>query len=300
MRELTKIWLIIAALCILVGASVFTAMLANANWDFSNLSTEKFQTQAYTSVSPITDISIDTTTASITLCFTQDDTATVVCKELENAPHSVSFENGNLTVNQQDNRAWYDHIGVHFSAPEITIYLPEKQYGALNINVTTGDIHIPNGFTFRQMNIVATTCDVDLGANVTGSLAVKVTTGDIEITDAAFGSVALITTTGKTELTNVKSDIIYSSGSTGDIYLENVIATKNLNITRSTGDVTFKDSDAEAIYIEVSTGNVTGSLLTGKIFSVTTNTGKISVPENTPGSTCVITSSTGDIRISVN
>ena len=295
MHKSTKIWLIIAAALILVGAALFTAMLAKSNWDFSNLSTAEFQTETYTSQSPITNISIDSATADITFCLSETDSTKVVCYEMEKAPHNVYFEDGDLVIEEDDQRKWYDHIGIIFATPKITVYLPMNEYGTLNIDLTTGDVSIPSDFTFQSITIEGTTCDVELSANTTETLTVKTTTGDVNISNAEFGTVALLATTGDMTLTNVKSEIIYTSGSTGDISLENVIVEKNLNITRTTGDVKLRDSDADSICIQLSTGDVTGNLLTGKIFSVKTNTGKISVPENSHGGTCVITTSTGDI-----
>ncbi|MBQ2892748.1 MAG: DUF4097 family beta strand repeat protein [Oscillospiraceae bacterium] len=294
-----KTWLIIAAVIILVGAALFTAMLAKSNWDFANLSTAEFQTETYTSQSPITNISIDSTTADITFCLSETDSVKVVCYEMEKAPHNVRFDEGNLTIEEDDQRKWYDHIGINFSTPKITVYLPKSECGTLEIDLTTGDVSIPSDFTFESITVKGTTCDATVNASVIDSLTVKTTTGDVNISNAEFGTVSLLATTGDMTLTNVKSKIIYTSGSTGDICLENVIVEKNLNITRTTGDVRFKDSDAGSILIQLTTGDVTGNLLTGKIFSVKTGTGKISIPENTPGSTCVITTGTGDIRISV-
>ena len=297
MRKSTKVWLIIAASLLLIGAGIFTAMLQRSNWDLATLSTIEYTSNTYTSLDQIQDISIDTETADIRFLYAESDCIKIVCYEMEKAQHLVSFNGGKLVIEQDDRRLWYDHIGINFDTPKITIYLPKNEYGSLAINITTGDISIPSDFTFESITIEGTTCDASLSASTTGTLTVKTTTGDVNIANAEFGSVALLATTGDMALTNVKSEIIYTSGSTGDISLTNVIAEKKLNITRTTGDVKFKDSDADSIYIQVDTGDITGNLLTGKIFAVETSTGKVSVPENTPGGTCVITTTTGNINI---
>ena len=62
--------------------------------------------------------------------------------------------------------------------------------------------------------------------------------------------------------------------------------------------MTFKDSDANTIDIEATTGNVTGNLLSDKTFDVKSNTGRVNVPETT-GPICKIRTSTGDIVLTI-
>ena len=73
-----------------------------------------------------------------------------------------------------------------------------------------------------------------------------------------------------------------------------------MNIDTDTGDVKLDACDANSIDIETDTGDVMGSLLTPKIFDTDTNTGRVSVPQSSEGGLCKITTSTGDIEISVN
>ncbi|MBQ8768214.1 MAG: DUF4097 family beta strand repeat protein [Oscillospiraceae bacterium] len=318
MRKITKIWLIIAVALIVIGGVIFAAILSQSNWDFTTLSTVNYQTKTYTSLEQFNDIAIETETADITFLFSENDSTKVVCYEMEKVPHSVSFDGGKLTIRDTDQRQWFDHIGISFVAPKITIYLPKSEYGALNISTTTGGIFIPQDFQFESIHISGTTGDIDSSATVSGAFTVKLTTGNISVKNAIIGSLDLTTTTGRTTLSDVtcSGDIrtnvstgkvnlanircinFSTDGSTGDISLENVIADKQMIINRSTGDVKIKDSDANSLNIQLDTGNVTGNLLTGKIFTVESDTGKIRVPENSPGGICVITTSTGDILIS--
>ena len=56
--------------------------------------------------------------------------------------------------------------------------------------------------------------------------------------------------------------------------------------------------DADNIYVILSTGNVKGTLLSSKIFNVTSKTGIVEVPETYTGGICKIKVSTGNIKIS--
>ena len=81
--------------------------------------------------------------------------------------------------------------------------------------------------------------------------------------------------------------------------MDNVIAAEKLSIERSTGDVKFDGSDATEIYVKTDTGDVTGSLLTDKVFITQTDTGDVDVPKTTTGCRCEIITDTGDIRIKI-
>ncbi len=317
MRKSTKIWLILAASIILIGAGIFTAMLAKCNWDFGRMSTLEYKTNTYTSFEQFQNISIETETADITFIFTEINCSRVVCYEMEKAPHSVIFDGEKLVIKQIDHRLWYDYLGINFDMPKIKVYLPKTEYGALDIITTTGDVSIPANFKFESVNIAGTTGDIKCRANISGALKVKMTTGDMTLENASIGSLDFAASTGKTvindvtsygdmrinvssgkmDLTNIKCNSFSTNGTTGDISMDNFVAGNLLMINRTTGDVRLRDSDARFIHIQLNTGDVIGNLLTGKNFTAKSSTGKISVPENTTGGTCIITTSTGNIKI---
>ena len=77
------------------------------------------------------------------------------------------------------------------------------------------------------------------------------------------------------------------------------IASENFSVKRSTGNVKFNDCDAAEIYVKTDTGDVTGSLLSDKVFIANSDTGRIDVPKTVTGGRCEIDTDTGDIRITV-
>lgn len=81
--------------------------------------------------------------------------------------------------------------------------------------------------------------------------------------------------------------------------MKRVIAEGEFDIKSDTGDVKFSDSDAEEIYAETDTGDVTGTLCSEKIFQTHSDTGDIHVPDSLTGGRCKITTDTGDIEIRI-
>lgn len=320
MKKSTKAWLITAASLILIGCILFAGVMSTLGWDFAKLSTVRFETNTHDVTEPFGNISLVTDTANIVFALSNDGKCSVECYEEENAKHSVTVENGTLTVKVNEQKNLYDYIGFNFGSPKITFYLPNTEYSALSVKGDTGNIEIPKGFTFESADISLSTGDVGFSAAARETVKIKTSTGNICAEDTSADSLTLSVTTGKitvsdvtctgditvgvstgeTDLTNVSCKNIISDGTTGRIFLNRVIAENKLSIKRSTGDVKFRSCDAAGLYVKTSTGNVTGSLLTDKVFITETGTGRIDVPETSVGGRCEIKTDTGDIEIKIN
>ena len=209
--------------------------------------------------------------------------------------HSVSVQDGTLTVSFVDDRTWYEHIGFIFHSPKVTVYLPETEYASLVIKGSTGDVEIADEIKFDSAQISLSTGDIRVNNISAGTLDFSASTGDIVISNVTCtGDIKASVTTGDVKMMNVTCRNLISSGSTGDISLDNVIAAEKFSIERSTGDVKFNSSDAAEIYVKTSAGDVTGALLTE------TSTGSVNVPKTITGGNCEIVTSTGDIKIEIS
>lgn len=279
MRKSTKIWLISATSLVVLGCIIFSVAMTKNHWDFTKLNTANYETNTYQISEEFSSISMNTDTADILFLPSDEGMCKVVCYEMTNAKHSVTIQNSTLTINVTDEKEWYDYVGITFGTPKITVYLPGTEYDSLFIKEDTGDIEVPRDFKF-------------------GSIDILISTGDVTITGATCeGDLKINVSTGKTNLTDIKCKNLISDGSTGNISLKNVIATENFSIERSTGDVNFDGCDANEILVKTDTGDVTGKLLSEKIFITQTSTGDVNVPKSTTGGKCEITTSTGDINI---
>lgn len=314
-----KTGLIIATSLVTIGLIMFVAVMATCNWDFSELSTEKYETNTYELEEKISSISLDTDTADILLAPTEGEICKIVCYENENVKHSVAVQNGTLIINVVDEREWYEYIGVNFNTPKLTVYLPETEYASLLIKGSTGDIEIPRNLKFSDIDISTSTGAVQSFASDSASIQIKTSTGSIFVENISTqaldlrvstgevtvrnvtcgGDINIVVSTGKTNINNTQCKNLISSGNTGDIFLKDVISAETFSINRSTGDVKFDGCDAAEISVETDTGDVTGSLLSEKIFIAQTDTGKISVPRSTIGGKCEIKTDTGDILLRV-
>ena len=315
MKKSIMISLIVAGALVLFGAGLFAGAMTAVGWDFSILNTYEVVNNTYDVDEPFTNISIDTDTVDIRFAKSSDGMCRVATRDTSNHIYSVAVEDGTLHIRVDFKGLFEIGIGVYDSF--VTVYLPEDAYGTLTIKEDTGDIEIPGNFSFESMDIELDTGDVVSHADVTGTCRIEATTGDIKVENASVGALALRTTsgditvidvvcagnfsanvrTGDTFLTNLTCTDLTSTGTTGELKLTNVITSGKIDIMRDTGDVTFEGADAASIKVHTSTGDVTGTLLSDKIFRHKTSTGRVELPQTTTGGVCDITTDTGDISI---
>lgn len=280
MNKKTVAWLIAAASLVVVGCVVFGSSMRMLNWDFTKLSTTKYETNEYTLVDEYQNISLVADTADIVLLPSETANTSVICYEQKNAKHAVAVKDGTLVIELENTKKWYEYIGINFGSPKITVSIPRREYDVLAVKVSTGDIWVEK-VAVEQVSL-------------------SVSTGKVTATDVTCeGDMTVRVSTGKTNLTDVYCKNLMSSGDTGSLSLKNVIATGKYSIERSTGDVKLERCDAAELFIKTDTGDVSGSLRTGKVFETTTDTGRVNVPKGTAGGKCEIITNTGDIKIDI-
>lgn len=275
-----KKWLIIAVCLMVVGLAVSLTALGLAGFDFMKLGTQNMKTKVYEPKERFWSIQMDVTTGDIAILPSPDGKVQVVCYEEEKVPFNATVEEDTLVIRQQDQRKWYDHIGLHLQKPSVTVYLPAGQYGDLQIQSTTGDIRVTEDFLFQNADIALTTGDVKWSSPVEMNLSVCCTTGDVEIADITCG------------MLNIENR-------TGDVELERTQAFEKLTVSLTTGDVELNRVDAGTISIIATTGDITCKLLTDKYFVADTTTGDVTVPVSGGGGQCYLKTTTGDIEAEI-
>lgn len=319
MKTKTKVWLILAASLVLIGGVLFAGVMTTREWDFTKLSTVKYETNTHEINAGFDAVSINTDTADITFVYSPGENCKVECHEEEKANHVITVENNTLLIESVSKEKWYDDIGINFGQSRITVYLPETEYTYLLIEESTGDIEMPEAFRFKEVDILLSTGDVTFYASASERIKIETSTGDICVDGISAGALDLTVSTGKVTvssvtcegdvtvgvstgrsvLTDIECENLVSEGDTGAIWLNHVIVRETLSIERSTGEVKLDGSDAAEIFVKTDTGDVTGSLLTEKVFITQTDTGSVDVPKTVSGGKCEITTDTGDIKIEI-
>ncbi len=317
MRNAGK-WIIAAVVLLVLGLVVCGAALGMLGFNFKNLGTVKYVTKTYDAPADFRNIRIDAYTEDIAFVLSDDGKCSVVCREEENDPTDVSVQGDTLTIGKKARHGWtFMNIGVVTETPSITVYLPGSEYAALTVDADTGDVEIPEDFSFESINVSLDTGDVRCLAPAEGDIAIETSTGHISVSDLTAAGMRLTTDTGRVELS--KADIkgsleirvstgrvtledvtcsdFTSDGDTGRLIMTNVVMPGSLRLERSTGNIELNGCDAGSIIIKTDTGDVSGTLLTEKVFITESDTGKIDVPHTVTGGTCEISTDTGNITI---
>lgn len=317
MNKITKIWILIATSLFVVGCVAFGGVMSMLNWDFNKLSTIKYETNTHNISEKFNEISLITNTSDIRFQPSDDGQCKIICYEEEKQKHTISVQDNRLSIQINDERKWFNHIGINLKSPKITVYIPSGEYGNLAVRSSTGDVYIPNNFSFHSIFIKTSTGHITNNASATDTMQIQTTTGSIKTENILAGKIELSVTTGDikarsincngefkinvdtgdTKIVDAKCNTLTSIGDTGDLTLQNVISEAKISIERSTGDVELKQCDASELHIKTTTGDVGGSLCSEKVFIVNTSTGRIDVPKTMTGGKCEISTSTGDIEL---
>ena len=278
MSSVKKGWLIAAAVLVVGGLLMVGGAVYFCDLDFHQFNTLKYEMHS-TDIDPeFEQIDIDASVAAVSIELSPDGNCRMDCYEPSKMKHSAQVENGVLKIREV--QKWEGGFGIDMEEPTLTLYLPKDQYAALKLMVDTGDIRVPKIFTFDRVQIGSDTGDVDFQAGVTSQAQFKTDTGTVKAVGVSCGNFT------------AESD-------TGEILLENVIASGTLDVTSQTGDVRLKECDGAEIYITTDTGDVKGTILTEKVFLTETDTGEVNVPKSLTGGRCEITTQTGDIDIMI-
>ncbi len=325
MKKQTKIWLVTAICLVLVGAVMFSVAMTSLKWDFNKFGNRVFVTNTYSfSADSFTDIAVESDEADVYFRYSEDEECKIVCYEVENLLHTVEVVNGKLTIRRNDTRELIDFLSFGGGNPEITVYLPKREYNSLLVRKSTGDTTIPEDFWFENIDINHSTGDVICKASATGRITIRTSTGDITTEDiyakclsitVSTGEVNLNTvtcqgnanvkvSTGKAFISDLSCENFDSEGNTGDLTLTDVIATKNMNLERSTGDIFLNACDAAELRIRTDTGDITGILLKDKpIFGVDERSDEwwdsYEVPAQFSGNFCQYSTDTGEVDIKI-
>ncbi|MBP5216691.1 MAG: DUF4097 family beta strand repeat protein [Bacilli bacterium] len=316
MKAFVKVLLILGGVLVVAGGVVLGVGLATRN----SSENSKLITTPYEFAEEFTDFDFNLNVADLEFKASEDGKYKVECVEKEKLYHEVKVENHTLTVVAHDTYQWYEKIFGFNGNLKVTVSMPSGSYNDLKIESSTGNIKINKDFSFHSVNSKLSTGNTTFYANVEETLELKASTGNIVVEDvnckeATFkastgnlelknltvsGSLTTDADTGNQRMSHIRCKNLSSTFGTGNITLQDVIADEKMSLDGSTGDVRFDDSDAHDIEVHTSTGDVTGTILTGKIFDVRAHTGKPEYPSSTANAGfCLIETHTGRIRISV-
>lgn len=319
MKTSKKIVIIVAVAMIVGGLAISVSALAMLDFDFTKMNTIAFVTNTYEIDEEISSISVNGAECDVRIIPSEDGHCKVVCQESDKISHSIGVENNKLIIERHDNRKWYEHIGVYWGDMEVAIYLPQGEYDDLYAKNLSGDIDIPEGFSFESAEVQSTSGNVRFHAAVSGELSAQSTSGEVYIGNSAPTKLTATSTSGNVTVDNVtvresvtvkavsgdmklsgiRCKSVIANTTSGKIDFSDVITTESIRAESVSGDIDLHMCDGADLRFKTSSGDVSGTLLTEKIFLTDTTSGDVDVPRSVSGGECEVTTVSGDIAFDI-
>ena len=193
-----KMLMLIATFLVAIGliGALFT-------FSTSGATTEKEQTEVIQNAD-ITDIWVKSENATMNIVSTTDDQITLVFTAPESKHHlyelAIEENEESLAIELKEKFLQFISLDLSLSSPQITLYLPEKDYDVLELNGVNGKMVVRDA-TITDINVKNVNGRIQLTdleaentsvASDNGSISIENVTGQIT-TDVTNGSTALIT-----------------------------------------------------------------------------------------------------------
>lgn len=274
--------LIIALLFIILGFVICISALYYIGFDLFKLQTVEMKKDTSYIDGEFDSISVETVEADLLIKRADDGKCKLVYTVRKGTDFSAETRGGVLTVKEKDatNRKWYDNIGIWMEDCSVVLYLPETAYESIRASTVSGDIALPKGFSFGDVDATTTSGDVKISSSSEGKINVTTTSGDVSVGERTCSDISVKTVSG-------------------DVRLSEVVSSGTLKLKSTSGDLELYQCDGENISIETVSGDVEGSFLSGKDFSVNTTSGDVEIPKRSIGAPCRINTVSGDIEIDV-
>ena len=337
-----KAIIIISVILIIAGLLIaFIALLANG-FSFGKMTNRHNVTKNYTVSEEYQSIKLDDESGfiDVTIEKSTSENTEITYFGMEEIDIRYTVNDGKLFIECDDSRAFFKKMFSFGTETSIKISVPEKEYGFISIETSSGDVKISK-VNMRSLEVDSSSGDVILNSvTVTEKFETELSSGDVKISDSKVGEIYHDSSSGSLEIyrtevlgkieTELSSGELEIDGSTvgvllhesssgdaeikncainslnikttsGEVLFEGVIVSQTLTVKTNSGEVELYETDAQKISVDTTSGEVEGRLLSPKMFDVRTTSGEVRIPASESGSgECIIRTTSGDVEIKIN
>ena len=296
-----KKWAFAGLFLFIAGVILMFAALSGSDFSFEKLGNQRLIDRISEPEGKFDCIFINISNADVLFAHAPDGKTRVEIRENEKLPHSVQIDDNTLRITSEDMRQWQDKIGFWGGNTSVKVYLPDDFYESAIALTLTGDIRVPSGFSFGNLDVCTSTGKIEVSGVDSEKMTVNGTTGRVILSDIEIlNELNAHMTTGDISISGLKAQNMTASSTTGDVNMTDVAIENLMNITVTTGDITFSQTDTQGAMLKATTGDIKGTFLTEKIFDAKATTGSVCVPQTNSGSgLCHARTTTGHIDISI-
>ncbi len=295
MRKATKIALVLASICIVIGIAFACAAWIAAEFSWENFNPVEMKSGTFEITDDFTSIDIDVLSENVKFFPAEDGVCKVVYRS--SAEVNATVRDGALVIESFREEIFPFSIG-SWETPYMNLYLPRKSYKTLSIKTESGDVYVFPVFSEVQHAVFdCASGDINFIGTISESLIAKTISGNILIREPNAKTVRTVSTSGDIWLSGVHATEISVESTSGDIKFDTVTAKEKLTAETTSGDIELY-CDAGALFLKTVSGDVEGTLGSAKQYVTKTTSGTVRVPPSDKSAgVCEITTTSGDIRI---
>jgi len=246
MKKLRAVLAITSVVIIVLGAGVFTAGFAKADWSYARLDTVEYTAVREDIDAPVTEINVNVKSRNVYIVACSDDFKVQGFNYLK-SELAVDFDRdaGVLTIKESYRYSGRDIFEVFalsdHKKQRVYIYLP-KNISQIKVTSIAGDLRL-EGFNADAVSVQSTAGDLRMKDCEIGELNVRAAAGDVRITNSKINNVNVRTTAGDVKIWLIGKRNEYS------IELDTRAGNKNMKDQINT-------SSDKKIYISTTAGDI--------------------------------------------
>ena len=312
MTKSTKIILITAG--VLVGLGMIIAGIAlginkirNNVFGFSDSASATYEDKSMEIKDDFEDIEIVQVSSDVNVVSTSKSTAYIEYTDSNRYHNEITVKGDTLRIEFKDDSASYVHIG--FDIPflgldrscetfPVTLYLPEKDYGNLNIAIVSGETSI-DPMSFENIEIDGVSGEIKVrGCDLDDNFKANTVSGSVNCEGLNAGDVSVNTTSGEVSLTKTNAEDVDIDCISGSVSL-NSLSASSVDIQTTSGEVTLDDYQSKSTDISTVSGDVSGTLIGDYNISYDTVSGdsNISISSTAGGNHFDVETTSGNLTL---
>ncbi len=245
-----------------------------------------------------TSVDISCSSAGCWILPSADGACRVETGESDVSRFKISVEGGRLSITQHREQQWHFFL-LGSEKNYVRLYLPQREYDALNIRSISGGIKCAQGPSFEKAQLGSVSGSIALECAVRDTVLIRSTSGSISAKELECRQVSAISTSGRVSLSSVRCTEVSAESTSGRIELERVLASEVLSAVNTSGSVIFDRCDGGEIHARSVSGSIKGTLNTPKAFYTSSVSGSVRVPNNGDGGKCELSTVSGSIDITL-
>ncbi len=294
-RTFIKIFVILGAILLVAGVAVFVGGMTAGGWDFSILSTVRYEQRTYAAEGAVTSVHIEYSNAAIAVEYSEtaarcyiDYPVRLNERDEEISQIAITETDGVLTLTEhcdwQDSLFQWD-IDLDFgddSARTVRVVLPAGQNIALDLYTQNGSVSLnADGEALPSLDLHSNNGSISVSGTLTVAedAAFQTDNGSVKVSGvSAAGDLTLRTSNGSMRAENISADSLEARSSNGSLRLTDIAAADSLTAKTNNGAIELLgDITAKMLTVSTSAGDIAmhDGMIDAQEIAMTTELGSI-------------------------